>query len=218
MEKYTNEFIKKFEPKIDYYYKLIHLNAKSKLIPIYIANELDAFLKEHKKDNNTTRLHEKHKLLKIWACHNILAEIGFDSVWDDKEINGYPYEKALEFCRNYYHKLSLLSGNYDKRNWDDYDIENKDSKRGLVLLLNTFLKNTLGITVANKFKGKKAALELYVIKGINDWKEANITIPKNIKADSLEEMSKPLVLKYKKSKWDSLLDTFVVEAKEIKVR
>ena len=117
LEKYTNDFIKKFEPKIDHFYNLIHLNTSNEMIPIYITNELDTFLKEHKKDPNTQRLNEKHKLIKIWACHNILNELGFNNVWDTKEINGYPYEKALDFCKKYYHKISLLSGNYDNRDW-----------------------------------------------------------------------------------------------------
>jgi len=125
------------------------------MIPIYITHELDTFLKEHKKDPNTQRLNEKHKLIKIWACHNILETLGFKNVWDTKEINGYPYEKALDFCKKYYHKISLLSGNYDNRDWNEYDIEEETDKKAIVLLLNTFLKNTLGITVSLEEKKQK---------------------------------------------------------------
>ena len=67
------------------------------------------FLKSIRLYPNTKRLNEKYKLIKIWACHSIVVELGFNNVWDTKEINGYPYEKALEFCKNYYHKIFLYT-------------------------------------------------------------------------------------------------------------
>ena len=47
-----------------------------------------------------------------------------------------------------------------------YDIEEETDKKAIVLLLNTFLKNTLGFTVANKSRGRKAKDGPYVIKGM----------------------------------------------------
>ena len=104
-----------------------------------------------------------------------------------------------------------------------YDIEEETDKKAIVLLLNTFLKNTLGVTVANKSRGKKAKDGIYAIKGIEVWKDANITIPKNSKAEFLEELNKPKekrpkTIRVKKvSTWDSILEN-ISKYKEIQVK
>ena len=89
--------------------------------------------------------------------------------------------------------------------------------------MNTFLKNTLGVNVVNKSKGKDRAKGLYIIKGIEDWKDAKIIIPKNTKAEFIEELNKPKekrpkIIRVKKvSTWDSILES-ISKHKEIQVK
>ena len=89
--------------------------------------------------------------------------------------------------------------------------------------MNTFLKNTLGVTVVNKSKGKRKGEGIYIIKGIEVWKEVKITIPKNSKAEFLDELKRhkeqrPKMLKTKISRWDSILEKFIIETKETQVK
>ena len=89
--------------------------------------------------------------------------------------------------------------------------------------MNTFLKNTLGVTVVNKSEGKKAKDGLYAIKGIEVWKDGKIIIPKNSKAEFVDELKRhkeqrPKMLKTKISRWDSILEKFTIETKEIQVK
>ena len=122
----TSEFIKTFEDIIPQYYNLGKMNCGGNNLKFYIENELNNYLKENKSINNTERLHEKNHLLKLWTVHGIVQMLGFENIWDKKEICGYPYDKAIVFLEKYHHKISVLFGNNAKKDWSKLDINDKN--------------------------------------------------------------------------------------------
>jgi hypothetical protein len=181
----TSSFIKTYEKLIPQYYNLIHMNTLPCILEVYIKDEINNYLKDHLYDQNVDRLHEKNKLLKIWAAHNIVRSLGFESIWDTKEIQGYPYDKAKEFLTQYHRNISVLFGGNSKVDWKEFDVENKDDKKKISTALNTVLKKVCNVGVKNKHTGAQRTKEIYRIQGIEIWKKGDIPIPNNTKADSI---------------------------------
>jgi hypothetical protein len=181
----TSEFIKTFEDIIPQYYNLGKMNCGGNNLKFYIENELNNYLKENKSINNTERLHEKYHLLKLWTVHGIVQMLGFENIWDKKEICGYPYDKAVVFLEKYHHKISVLFGNNAKKDWSKLDINDKNDKRTIALALNTVLKNVCNIGVKNKYLGRRSKEDLYCIKGFELFENNHIEIPVNDVAERL---------------------------------
>lgn len=182
----TSPFIKKYEKFIGQYYNLIKLNVDHPdMLKYYIEHKYNTFLSEHSHDPNTERLHdsENHKLLKIWTAHNIVNVLGFESVWDKKEITGYPYDKAIEFLHSHGHKISLLFGKNTNTKWKELDLEDASVKKKITETLNTVLKNVCSVGVKRKDRND----ESYIIQGLEVWEKGDIIIPKNEIASDLQK-------------------------------
>jgi hypothetical protein len=182
----TSPFIKKYEKFISHYYNLRELNVENpEMLKYYIEHQYNKFLSEHSHDPNTERLHENHRLLKLWTSHNIVNVLGFESIWDKKEITGYPYDKAVEFLHSHGHKISVLFGKNDKTKWKELDLEDSKVKEKITLTLNTVLKNVCSVGVKRKTKTKTD--ESYIIQGLEVWEKGDILIPKNEIASDLQK-------------------------------
>ena len=180
----TSPFIKKYEKFIGQYYNLIKLNVDHPdMLKYYIEHQYNKFLSEHSHAPNTERLHESNKLLKLWTAHNIVNALGFESVWDKKEIAGYPYDKAIEFLDTYGHKISVLFGKNTNTKWKELDLEDSSVKKKITETLNTVLKNVCSVGV----KRKDRHAESYIIQGLDLWEKGDIIIPKNEIASDLQK-------------------------------
>ena len=100
--------------------------------------------------------------------------LGFENIWDKKEIQGYPYDKAIVFLEKYHHKISVLFGNNAKKDWSKLDINDKNDKRTIALALNTVLKNVCNIGVKNKYLGRRSKEDLFCIKGFELFENNHI--------------------------------------------
>lgn len=180
----TSPFIKKYEKFIGQYYNLRELNVEHPdMLKYYIEHQYNKFLSEHSHAPNTERLHESNKLLKLWTAHNIVNVLGFESVWDKKEITGYPYDKAIEFLHSHGHKISVLFGKNTNTKWKELDLEDSKVKEQITKTLNTVLKNVCSVGV----KRKDRRDESYTIQGLELWEKGDIIIPKNEISSDLQK-------------------------------
>ena len=180
--KLNSEFIKKFEDIIPQYYNLVKMNCSN--LRFLVEHEANKHIKDTNADT-VDRLHDKNHILKLWTAHNIVQTLGFDDIFDKKEIQGYPYDKARTFLVSYHHKISVLFGNNAKIDWGNFDIEETAVKRKIALTLNTFLKNICNVGVKNKGRGRKIIENIFRIKGIDLFEDNNVVIPKNEFAENL---------------------------------
>jgi len=190
----TESFIKTYEKIIPQYYNLMFMNiltgssgtTPESVLQCYIENEYDDFLDKHKKDESVDRLHEKNNLLKLWTVHNIIKMLGFNDIWDKKEIQDFPYAKAKQFLSYYHHKISILFGGNSKIDWESFILDDKDDKMKIVKTLNGILKKVCNIGVKNKHKGKRKTENIFNIQGLDIWEKENILIPINSKANQIQ--------------------------------
>ena len=180
----TSPFIKKYEKFISHYYNLRELNVEHPdMLKYYIEHQYSEFLSKNSHAPNTERLHESNKLLKLWTAHGIVNALGFESVWDKKEIECYPYDKAVEFLDTYGHKIGVLFGKNEKTKWKELDLEDSKVKEKITLTLNTVLKNVCSVGV----KRKHTHSDCFSIKGLEIWETGDILIPKNNIASELQK-------------------------------
>jgi hypothetical protein len=180
----TEENVKTFEKIIPQYKNLQTMNCSKDNLQDYIETTINQYEKEHLRDDNTQRLHEKRNLLKIWTAHNLVKMLGFDNIYDTRTIKGYPYEKAREFLVEHGDNISLLFGG-KKVNWKNVDVNDKESKREISYYISNKLKSVCNIGVSNKHRGRDAKKEEYIIKGLDIWEKGGLVIPKNEYAERL---------------------------------
>lgn len=204
--KLTPEFVKKYEGKMTHYKNLQKMNTEH--LELYITKMLDSHEKEIiDKDNSIERLHEHHSLLKIWCAHNIIKVLGFENIWDTKELQGYPYKAIIEFMKKYGKHISVLFNTKDNIQWDIVEVpEDGKGNKAIVTYINNKLKDVCNIRVSDKNRAKsKNAKQEYKIQGLEFWTDGGIKIPKNSIADSIwtdqikdEENPKKRLLTFRK--------------------
>ena len=189
----TSPFIKKYEKFISSYWNLREMNIEHPdMLKYYLEQQCNDFLYKNIHATNAERLHERliNKYLKYWSVHGIVKMLGFDSIWDKKEIECYPYEKAVEFLNTYGHKIGVLFGKNDKTKWKELDLKELDlKKRGgnlkkITETLNTVLKNVCSISVKRKRNTKDSP---FIIHGLEIWEKGDVLIPKNNIANELQK-------------------------------
>lgn len=184
----TSPFIKKYEKFISSYWNLREMNIEHPdMLKYYLEQQCNDFLYKNIHATNAERLNERliNKYLKYWSVHGIVKMLGFDSIWDKKEIECYPYEKAVEFLDTYGHKIGVLFGRNEKTKWNELDLEDSAVKKKITETLNTVLKNVCSVGVKRKSKTKTD--ESYIIKGLEIWEKGDVLIPKNNIANELQK-------------------------------
>jgi len=211
----TEENVKTFEKIMPQYKNLQLMNCEKDNLVDYIETTINQHEKDHLRDDNTQRLHEKRNLLKIWTAHNLVRILGFDNVYDTRTIKGYPYEKAKQFLVEHGDNISLLFGG-KKIDWKGVDVNDKESKREISYYISNKLKSVCNIGVSNKHRGKGREKEEYIIKGLDIWEKGGLVIPKNEYAERLytEKNFKRLMTKTKvgTNMWKCISE--LVEVKE----
>lgn len=174
----NEEFVKKYEGLTAQYRNLTTMNCDN--LGEYIETVINKHEKEHKRDDNTKRLHEKHSLLKVWAVDNLLKTVGFDNIWDTKTITGFPYQKVIDFMKIHGGHISTLFGTRNL-NWENIEAGNKE----IVKYINHKLKSVCHIGVRNQCKGRGKQKQEYTIQGLDFWDKGGIVIPKNEQAQRM---------------------------------
>jgi len=168
----TTEFVRKFEKLIPQYNNLCEI-AK----PNFIENIKNKIINKEVSKDNVNRLHQSHRNLKLYWADSIIKIMGFDNVFDNKHIQGFPYEKMKEHLIQYGDNLALLF-NTSKKDWNTINID-ANGKKIISGYINDRLRDIANISVVNKHRGKSRTRQEYIINGINEWTENNITFNKS---------------------------------------
>lgn len=113
---------------------------------------------EKNSNNNIKILHYKHIYEKMFILNKIIKNIGFDSLFDNKEID-LNYEKTRMFLKDNFNDIKLI-WNLQK---DITSIENdKDLLRFINDKLNTLFKIKININKETK---------KYYINGLEIWND-----------------------------------------------
>jgi hypothetical protein len=178
------------------------MNCSNDNLEDYIETTINAHEREHMKDRNVNRLHDKRHLLKIWVTHSLVKVIGYENVFDPQTIQGFPYEKVRQFMIEHGYNIDILFGCNSNKNWKNLKLvdidtkwskdkikevenENKDMKKSMTAFVNNRLKSVCNISVKNKCRGRGSIKEEYTIQGLDIWKKGNIKLLNNTKADLL---------------------------------
>jgi len=179
-------FIKNFEKLIPKYHNLCSMKCDN--LQEWLEDSINKYEKEHKRDENVDRLHEKRHLLKLWTADRIVNILGFENIWDKKSIQEYPYDTARQFLIDHDKKISLLF-NTSSQDWSKVTLSVPDEKlitarkKLISQRLNTILKSVCHIGVKKKYKGYVGKTNTeYIISGLEIWEEENIQIKDNIDA------------------------------------
>ena len=183
--KLTEEFVKTYEKIMPQYKNLQTMKCSKSLLHNYIETMINQHEKEHLRDDNTQRLHEKRHLLKIWTAHNLVTMLGFDNIYDTRTIKGYPYEKAQKFLIEHGDNIGLLFGCKNDNKWKNMKELTQERKKIISKYITDKLKSVCHISVSNKHRGKGREKEEYTIQGLDIWKKGGLTIPKNEYAERL---------------------------------
>lgn len=208
----TEQLIQKLENIIPKYNNLCKMNTN--FMGEYIHEALNEYEEKHLDDDNTKRLTDKTKnnYLKIWVCSNILRVLGFDNVCDSKTLEQYPYDKAHSFLLEHdKHMNTLFNTRAVPHGWDNTDINNEDQQKFIRDTLNKYIKSTCHISIKNKFKGKKADLQHYVIGGIELFKKFDIDIDENTRGEEIDKQNNHKRLLPKNNGRSNKLDTQIWE-------
>ena len=187
-QSFDAKFVEEFEPIMTQYKNVNLMNTEH--LQLYIETKISEFIKEHKNDNNTSRLHEKHSLLKIWTAHNIIKLLGFNNIFDTRKIDGFPYKACKDFLISYNDKLSILFGT-KKKDWKDVNVDDQKDKKLISRQINSLLKSVCNITVNKTVVGKNNAISNdYKIKGLDIWEKGKVPLIKNQEAETIYNESK----------------------------
>jgi hypothetical protein len=210
------------------------MNCSNDNLQDYIETTINTHEREHRTDCNVNRLHEKKHLLKIWVAHSLVKVIGYDNVFDQKTIAGFPYEKVRQFMVEHGNNIDLLFG-CNSKNWKNLELidihtewnkdkikeaqnENKEMKKLMTEYINSRLRSVCNIGVKNKYKGGKAIKrEEYIIQGLDIWETGGVKILNNTKADllHLNKNFKRLMTKtkVKPMMWKCVSELVAIESK-----
>jgi hypothetical protein len=161
------------------------MNCSKENLQNYLEDRINKYEREHKRDDNMKRLHEKRNILKIWTAHNLVKMLGFNNIFDTRTIQGYPYEKAREFLAEHGDNISLLFGCKNDNKWKNMEELTPERKKIISKYITDKLKSVCHISVSNKCRGKGKEQEEYIIKGLDVWEKGGLVIPKNDYAERL---------------------------------
>lgn len=146
------------------YKKLFSVYNNVSLFYNYI-DDIDDILKdkimfkmEKNSNNNIKILHYKHIYEKMFILNKIIKNIGFDSLFDNKEID-LNYEKTRMFLKDNFNDIKLI--------WDlQKDITSIENDKDLLRFINDKLNTLFKIKININKETKK-----YYINGLEIWND-----------------------------------------------
>lgn len=113
---------------------------------------------EKNSNNNIKILHYKHIYEKMFILNKIIKNIGFDSLFDNKEID-LNYEKTRMFLKDNFNDIKLI--------WDlQKDITSIENDKDLLRFINDKLNTLFKIKININKETKK-----YYINGLEIWND-----------------------------------------------
>lgn len=164
----TTEFVKKYEGLTAKYYNICEF-AK----PDFETEIKEKIQNKEICTENVKRLHKSNRDLKLHWTNEMIKMIGYTDIFDKKHINGFPYEKVKKYLVDNGDKVALLF-NTNKKDWMSVVLDAK-GKKSISEYINGRLREVANIRVINKHKGASSKYQEYVIHGINEWGENNIS-------------------------------------------
>ena len=115
------DFVKKYEKLTPQYYNLCEF-AK----PNFIETIKDKIINKEVSQNNTSRLHQSNRDIKLYWVDSVVKMMGYENIFDTKHIR-FPYEMMQKHLIEHGDNIALLF-NTSKKDWKTITLDKQGKK------------------------------------------------------------------------------------------